>query len=45
MDSYYDYDDLWSFPQYLNFQDRGWENPDTVNETNVELQTSISYKW
>ncbi len=45
MDSFYDYDELWANPQYLNFEDRGWENPDTVNETFLNLQTSIIYKW
>ncbi|MCD4795598.1 MAG: hypothetical protein K8R49_00285 [Candidatus Cloacimonetes bacterium] len=44
-DSFYDYDELWEFPQYLNFQDRGWENPDTVKETFFGLHTSISFKW
>ncbi len=44
-DSYYDYDDLWENPQYLNFSDRGWENPDMVKESLLKLKTSISYRW
>ncbi len=45
MDSYYDYAALWSNYNYLNLQDRGWENPDTVKETFFNIQTSISFKW
>lgn len=44
-DSYYDYAALWSNYNYLNLQDRGWENPDTVKETFFNIQTSISFKW
>lgn len=45
MDSYYDYPALWENYIYLDLQDRGWENPDTVKEKFLELKTSISYKW
>ncbi len=45
MDSFYDYDELWEYPQYLNLQDRNWENPDTVKETFINIQSSISFKW
>ncbi|MCF7792428.1 MAG: outer membrane protein transport protein [Candidatus Cloacimonetes bacterium] len=45
MDSYYDYSTLWANYQYLNLQDRGWENPDTVKETFLELKTSVSFDW
>ncbi len=45
MDSHYDYEELWANPQYLNFADRDWSNPDLVKETFLNLQTSISYKW
>ncbi len=45
MDSYYDYDALWANPQYIDLQDRGWENPDTVKETILELKTSVSFNW
>lgn len=49
MDNYYwhdgDYSALWANPQYLNIQDRGWENPDTVKETFLELKTSVSFNW
>jgi len=45
MDSYYDHENLWANYQYLNLQDREWENPDTVKETILQLKTSISYKW
>ena len=44
-DSYYDYEALWSNYFYLNLEDRGWENPDTVKETFFKVQTSINYKW
>jgi hypothetical protein len=44
-DSYYDYEALWSNYFYLNLEDRGWENPDTVKETFFNIQTSISFKW
>jgi hypothetical protein len=45
MDSYYDHENLWANYQYLNLQDRGWENPDTIKERLLQLKTSISYKW
>ena len=44
-DSYYDYEELWANYQYLNLQDRGWENPDTVKETFINIQSSISFQW
>ena len=44
-DSYYDHAELWANYIYLNLQDRGWENPDTVKETLLQLKTSITYKW
>jgi hypothetical protein len=44
-DSYYDHEELWANYQYLNLQDRGWENPDTVKETLLQLKTSITYSW
>ncbi len=45
MDSYYDHEDLWENYYYLNLQDRGWENPDTVKETFINLKSAISFKW
>jgi hypothetical protein len=45
MDSYYDYAALWANYQYLNLQDRGWENPDTVKETILGLKASVSFDW
>jgi len=45
MDSYYDHEALWENYYYLNLQDRGWENPDTVNETFITLKSAISFKW
>lgn len=45
MDSYYDHEDLWENYFYLNLQDRGWENPDTVHETFINLKSAISFKW
>jgi len=45
MDSYYDHEDLWENYYYLNLQDRGWENPDTVNETFINLKSAISFTW
>jgi len=44
-DSYYDYEDLWANYYYVNLQDRGWENPDKVEETFVEVSSSLSFKW
>ena len=45
MDSYYDHEDLWEYYIHMNLQDRGWENPDTVNETFINLKSAISFKW
>jgi len=45
MDSYYDHEDLWENYYYLNLQDRGWENPDTVNETFINLKSAVSFTW
>ncbi|MCK5050798.1 MAG: outer membrane protein transport protein [Candidatus Cloacimonetes bacterium] len=45
MDNYYDYEALWENYIYLNLQDRGWENPDTVNETFINLKSAISFTW
>jgi len=42
MDSYYDHDGLWD---NIEPEDRGWENPDTVEETFIKIQTSISFLW
>jgi hypothetical protein len=42
MDSYYNQPGLWN---EIEPEDRGWDKPDTVNETTVGLTTSISYKW
>ncbi len=44
-DSYYDYEDLWDYYYYMNLQDRGWENPDTVDETCIDLKISVNYQW
>jgi hypothetical protein len=44
-DSYYDHEELWEYYQHLNLEDRGWENPDTVKETFINIQSSISFKW
>ena len=41
-DGFYGYDELW---QNLDPADRGWENPDTVNETITQLKTQISFDW
>lgn len=45
MDSYYDHEDLWDNYFYLNLQDRGWENPDTVKETFINLKSAVSFTW
>jgi len=45
MDSYYDHEDLWENYFYLNLQDRGWENPDTVHESFINLKSAISFTW
>ncbi|MEA2096672.1 MAG: hypothetical protein U9P73_08295 [Candidatus Cloacimonadota bacterium] len=53
-DSYYwdenhAYDDLWENSYWIHdgggIQDRGWENPDTVNETFINLKSAISFTW
>ena len=44
-DSFYDHSNLWVNYQYLNLQDRDWENPDTVKERFVNFKTSISFNW
>jgi len=44
-DSYYDHEDLWENYFYLNLQDRGWENPDTINETFINLKSAVSFTW
>jgi len=44
-DSFYNYPALWANPQYLNFQDRGWENPDTVSEVFYKFQATLSLNW
>jgi len=55
MDNYYwrdgEYEDLWNV--YIQggqiespiIQDRGWENPDTVHETFINLKSAISFTW
>jgi len=56
MDNYYwrdgEYEDLWNLHYDENgnidspiIQDRGWENPDTVNETFINLKSAISFTW
>ncbi len=45
MDSYYDHRILWENYFHLDLQDRGWENPDTVNETFINLKSAISFTW
>jgi len=42
MDSYYDHAGLW---QDIQPADRGWANPDSVEETFIEVKTSVSYNW
>ncbi|MBN1948753.1 MAG: outer membrane protein transport protein [Candidatus Cloacimonetes bacterium] len=44
-DSFYDYEILWTNYYYLNLADRGWENPDAVNENFLGLQAALSYTW
>ena len=44
-DSVYDHQELWSNYNYLNLQDRGWENPDTVNENFLSFKTSVNFSW
>lgn len=36
---------LWRNPQYLNFTNRGWENPDKVRESFITLSTGLSITW
>ncbi|MDY6916247.1 MAG: hypothetical protein SVM86_08035 [Candidatus Cloacimonadota bacterium] len=42
MDSYYDHNGLW---QDIQPEDRGWNMPDSVEETFLEVKTSVSYNW
>jgi len=44
-DTVYDHEVLWNNYTYMNFEYRGWENPDKVTETNFKLQTTLSYKF
>ncbi len=44
-DHVYDHQELWSNYNYLNLQDRGWENPDTVNEDFITFKTSVNFNW
>ncbi len=55
MDNYYwkdgEYEELWNV-YYENgiiespiIQDRGWENPDTVKETFINLKSAVSFTW
>ncbi|HPR18567.1 MAG TPA: hypothetical protein PLD62_10015 [Candidatus Cloacimonadota bacterium] len=44
-DTYYDHEDLWANYQYINLQDRGWDNPDTVKEAILGLKASVSFDW
>ncbi len=44
-DTLYDYEFLWNNYNYMNFEYRGWENPDKVTETNFKIQTTLSYKF
>jgi len=44
-DTLYDYEFLWNNYNYMNFDYRGWENPDKVTETNFKIQTTLSYKF
>ncbi len=31
--------------QYIELEDRGWENPDKVRENNIGIKTSLSVTW
>lgn len=31
--------------QYISLVNRGWENPDKVRESNISLNTSLSFTW
>ena len=44
-DSFYDKSELWENYNYLNLQDRGWENPDTVKETFIKFLGSIQFRF
>ncbi|MBN1327597.1 MAG: outer membrane protein transport protein [Candidatus Cloacimonetes bacterium] len=44
-DSFYDYEDLWANYYYLNLEDRGWENPDTVKENFYKFIAAVNYNW
>jgi len=44
-DSAYDYPQLWSNYSYMNLQDRGWENPDSVSEILMKFALSVNYKF
>ncbi len=41
-DSFYDHTGLWTT---IKPKDRGWENPDKVEEQFFKVQTNISYTW
>ena len=42
MDSYYNHSGLW---ENIQPTDRGWDNPDMVEETFINFKAGISYKW
>ncbi|MCD4820463.1 MAG: hypothetical protein K8S23_17425 [Candidatus Cloacimonetes bacterium] len=42
MDSYYSHHSLWST---IEPKDRGWENPDTVEETLLKIKAGLSFNW
>lgn len=44
-DTVYDHEELWNNYQFLNFENRGWENPDSVNEDFLNIKTSITFNW
>ncbi len=41
-DSFYNVANLWNS---ITPTDRGWENPDRVEERFFKLQTSLTYNW
>ncbi len=41
-DSFYDHNGLW---RTIKPKDRGWENPDKVEEQFLKVQTNLSYTW
>jgi len=41
-DSFYDHNGLW---RTIKPKDRGWENPDKVEEQFFKVQTNLSYTW